>query len=343
MISSNKEIRRLIDAHFGAPKNKNTENRIIEKETCEKCGNNLAFSDEGFLTCTNNTCGILCRDVLEMGPEWKFYGNDGKTTVDPTRCGMPLNPLLEQSSFSCKIVCSGRTSYEMHKIKKYAMWNAMPHGEKTLYNEFQIISSMARDNGISKMLIDCAIEKYKEMFDHSSYRGDNKDGLIAASIFIACKIHDCHRTPKEIAKMFNLDLGSSTKGCKNAQNIIIEIEKGLPEDEKTHFCKPTPSSFIERYCSKLLISDELTKLCYFVSIQIESENSVGEKAPHSLASGIIYFICKLAGLCISKKQISEITGISQVTVGKCCKRVEELDVERLVPEVMRKKYNMNNT
>ena len=29
------------------------------REKCERCESTLAFSDEGFLTCTNNSCGII--------------------------------------------------------------------------------------------------------------------------------------------------------------------------------------------------------------------------------------------------------------------------------------------
>lgn len=29
------------------------------RENCERCESTLAFSDEGFLTCTNNSCGII--------------------------------------------------------------------------------------------------------------------------------------------------------------------------------------------------------------------------------------------------------------------------------------------
>ena len=34
------------------------------RENCELCESTLAFSDEGFLTCTNNSCGIIYKDIL---------------------------------------------------------------------------------------------------------------------------------------------------------------------------------------------------------------------------------------------------------------------------------------
>ena len=81
------------------------------REICDQCSSNLAFSDEGFLTCTNVKCGIIYKDMLNQEAEWKFYGADDNQRSDPTRCGMPTNPLLKESSFGCKVVCNGKTSY----------------------------------------------------------------------------------------------------------------------------------------------------------------------------------------------------------------------------------------
>ena len=61
--------------------------------------------------------------------------------------------------------------------------------------------------------------------------------------------------------MFHLDNTSATKGCKNASSIINEIEHSVANEDKTLFSKTTPSSFIERYCSKLSINNDLIKDC----------------------------------------------------------------------------------
>ena len=72
--------------------------------------------DEGFLGCTNNKCGIVYTDMIEQGAEWRYYGADDNSNSDPTRCGMPINPLLTESSFGCKILGgTGGKSWEMRK------------------------------------------------------------------------------------------------------------------------------------------------------------------------------------------------------------------------------------
>ena len=61
------------------------------RENCEMCQASLAYSDEGFLTCTNNKCGIIYKDMLDQSPEWRYYGADDNQSSDPTRCGMPTD------------------------------------------------------------------------------------------------------------------------------------------------------------------------------------------------------------------------------------------------------------
>jgi transcription initiation factor TFIIB len=313
---------------------------IGDRENCERCQHSLAYSDEGFLTCTNNKCGIIYKDMLDQSAEWRYYGADDNQNSDPTRCGMPINPYLEESSFGCKVLCVGPSSYEMRKIRRYTEWQSMPYKEKSQYDEFQRITIMAQNAGIPKLIIDDAIRYHKKVSEYEqTFRGDNKDGLIAASIYISCRINNYPRTAKELATIFHLDVTSATQGCKNAQLIINDLEKDMDNKDKTAFCKTKPESFIERYCSRLNINTELTKLCHFIAIKIEKLNLMPENTPHSIAAGVVYFIAQMCKLNVSKKDVKNISEISEVTINKCFKKLEK-KTEELIPEVILKKYGI---
>ena len=58
--------------------------------------------------------------------------------------------------------------------------------------------------------------------------------------------------------------------------ILNQIEKDMDHKEKTNFGKTKPEAFIERYCSKLNINNELTKVCTFISMKIEKQNLMPE-------------------------------------------------------------------
>ena len=309
------------------------------RENCDKCSSPLLFNELHYLTCSNKTCGIMYKDQLDTNAEWRFYGADDNNTSNPTRCGMPVNPLLKQSSVGCKVLSSYRSHYEMQKISRYTEWQAMPYKEKSQWEEFTRISAMAVGSGIPKIIIDEAMRYHKKVSETRTFRGLNRDGIIAASIYIACRVNNNPRTAKEIAMMFHLDDASATKGCKNAVSIINELESEMTNNDKTALCKTKPESFIHRFCSKLNMNEELTKLCVFISIKIDKNNWIVENTPHAIAAGIVYFVSFVFNLNINKLDVNTISNISEVTINKCFKKLYEKRKE-LIPKVIMTKYNI---
>jgi transcription initiation factor TFIIIB Brf1 subunit/transcription initiation factor TFIIB len=131
---------------------------------------------------------------------------------------------------------------------------------------------------------------------------------------------------------------SATKGCKNALSIVNNLEKDMDNKEKTNFGRTKPEAFIERYCTKLNINSELTKLCEFISMKIEKMNIMPENTPHSIAAGVVYFIAQLCKLNVSKRDVKNVSEISEVTINKCYKKLEKIK-ETLIPDVILKKYS----
>ena len=311
---------------------------IGPREKCECCGSTLLLTEEGFPACSNRTCGVIYTDTLDLSAEWRYYGADDSSSSDPTRCGMPINPLLQESSYGCKVLVTGTSSYEMRKIRRYTDWLGMPYKEKSQYDEFQKITILGTQSGISKLIIDDAMRYHKKISEAKTFRGLNRDGIIAASIYVSARINKFPRTPREIATIFNLDSTAATRGCKNAISIINELESELENTDKTLLCQTTPLSFIDRYCSKLNMNKELTKVCKFVATRIQRNNLIPENTPHSIAAGIVYFIAQVCNINIGKKAVSQISEISEVTINKCYKKLAEITYE-LVPQFIVEKYN----
>jgi transcription initiation factor TFIIB len=308
-----------------------------ESGLCHLCNSILVIMEDGFPTCNNPDCSVICTDTLDYSPEWRFYGADDKNATDPTRCGNPINPLLVESSFGCKVMASSNLSYEMKKIRKWTEWQSMPHKEKSLYNEFQFITIMAQNAGIPKLLIDDAIAIHKDISEQKMFRGLNRDGIKAASIYISCRLNGCPRTAHEIAEIFSLDKTSATNGCSMAVNILHNIERNVDVSQQTDLQMTTPSSFIERYCSKLNMNTELTMLCKFIANKLEQNNIITDNTPHAIAAGIVYFISYYCNMNVSKANIKQISGVSDVTINKCFKKMDAIR-DILLPQCIISKY-----
>jgi transcription initiation factor TFIIB len=299
-------------------------------DSCESCESPLVTMEDGFPTCSNKECGRFYRDVLDFSAEWRYYGADDKNSNDPTRCGNPINPLLQESSYGCKVLYTNKSSYEMRRIGRWTEWQSIPHKEKSLYNEFMHISTMAQNGGISKLCIDEALVIHKDISEQKMFRGCNRAGTIAASIYIACRLNECPRTAHELAEIFHLDKTSATNGCSLALDMLNNVDRNNGSEEQTNLCSTTPQDFIERYCSRLNMNKKQTMLSMFVAKKVENENLIPDNTPNSIAAGIVYFVSQLFELNKSKSEIKSICGVSEVTINKCYKKLEAIK-EIVVP------------
>jgi DNA-binding transcriptional regulator YhcF (GntR family) len=138
----------------------------------------------------------------------------------------------------------------------------------------------------------------------------NCKGLVAACVFYACRRKNSTLTPKEIAKIFELEYTDVTMGCKKFTRLMKC--KHMTFEMKSS----TPSDFVLRYGRQLNISkiyiDQATKLVK----NMEKINIGSNHTPSSLAIGCLYFVTELNNLNITVKQMATKFDISQVTIDK---------------------------
>jgi transcription initiation factor TFIIB len=198
---------------------------------------------------------------------------------------------------------------------------------------------MAQNAGVPRIFIDDAMVIHKDISQQKMFRGMNRDGIKAASIYISCRLNGCPRTAHEIAEIFKLDKTSATNGCSMAVNIMQNIGRNNEISAKPNeLCATLPSSFIERYCSRLNINQELTMVAKFVAYKVEQNNIITDNIPHAISAGIIYFISYNCQLGITKQDVKAICGVSEVTINKCFKKLNAIR-ESLLPSVILEKYS----
>ena len=258
-----------------------------KEENVSKCIDNNCNStkfnlEDGNYICKK--CNTLQEKYIDSQAEWRYYGHEDTKTSDPTRCGMPTNDLLPQLSLGSVIGndFTSKNSYEMYKIRKYQRWNSTTYKERSLYNIIDNISLQASNSGISQSIIDEAKVLYKELSEMKISRGTNRNGLIASSIYMSCKVNKVPRSAKEIAKIFNIDITTMTKGTKKFHDIM-----------KTNMVCTKPEDFIMRFCSKVNMEDKYIDLCLHIINKADEYSIVSESAPPSIATGTIFLVSNL--------------------------------------------------
>jgi len=285
------------------------------------------IGDKGVISCRVCYCEIT--NIID-GPEWRFYGSGDSKSQNPTRCGLPVNVLLPKSSLGSSV--SGRNRSEsMNKIGRYQRWNSMPYAERSLYKVFVLIDSKCQANSLQKVISETAKSLYKILSETKISRGSNRTGIIAACVFNACKECGAPRSPNELASIFDIDPKVMTKGCKNYTEIIRLSKSDM---SRVHNIKSIDlNDFITRFSHNLHLDGKQIKQITHVSHLCQDLHLISDNTPPSMASGCIYLYVKALKLEISKKTISDICRISEVTINKCAKKLETSEIMGYLREI----------
>ena len=285
----------------------------VEERCCDSCENYVIY--EGITSCK------VCRNIISNisdGAEWRYYGSNDSKTSDPTRCGMPTNILLPKSSIGSTVNFKNNNK-SMNQIRRYQNFNGMPYKERSKFKVFNIITEKCLKNNINQKIINEAKSLYNNISDIKISRGSNRDGIIAACVYFSCKECDVPRSTKEIAGIFDIKITVMTKGVKNFQEIM-----NLNRDNKLRIHKKSihPCDFIDRFTDNMDLNVLLVKK---ICEKCLKNNIISQNTPQSIAAGCIYYFIKKKELDISKKELSDVCKISEVTINKCYKKIEESD------------------
>ena len=292
--------------------------RLTETEKPHICcedKENYKFEDN-ILICKK--CNKTISNILDS-PEWRYYGSEDTKSSDPTRCGMPKNVLLPESSVGTIVSNQFCKDKGMYRVKQYQSWTSMTYKERSIYKVFTEIIDICKKNSLPQIIINEAKSLYKIISDTKISRGNNRKGIIAACIYFACKTCNVSRSSKEIADMFNIKISILTKGCKNFQDILNMSENKNRINKADSII---PTDFIDRFCNRLSLLDKDILNIKKIAKKIHSLNLISDIRPDSFASGCILLYCYNKNLNINKKQIANISKISEVTINKCFKKLE---------------------
>jgi transcription initiation factor TFIIIB Brf1 subunit/transcription initiation factor TFIIB len=292
--------------------NKESKNK---KSICISCsGENLVKNnDKGFLVCDD--CGVINEEFLDKNVEFKTDQSNS------SRYGCPSNPMYPKSALGTKINARG-----YNRVALLQKQGQMPYKEKALLEALERIQVKCKKYLITQTVIDSAKILYKKISDCKHKKGKRKDkniimrcinrrAMIAACVFYACQLQKEPRSPKEIADIYDLHLKHVNRGLRkfvdyiDLSSIFYEIKSSQSSD------------FIKRFAEKLNIDKKYIDIAKDVSNNIHKLGLASTHEPPSVAAGCILLVAVMYHIDINKKQISEIFGISDVTISKTYRKI----------------------
>lgn len=314
------------------------DDKLKKEHICSHCGNEYEeFDCEEEVVC--NVCGTLYRPNIDSSAEYRFFGIDDRSSLDPCRVGAPVDSRFPQSTLGTIILnktTGGNKSNRiaMARVRRFHTWNLLPYKERSLLQVFEQLSLTATNNGIDIRTIDVAKALYIRLVEHCDKRGMSRTSVVASCIYSALKMIGQPRKPKEVSDIFHLSSTQFTKSFKYFQEVLsMANQRGLLNNIEIpgNMASTKASDYVSQPLSKLPISRNVFVIMKENAIRIANEAErleiCPENMPPSLAAGVITFVLKHSipsdtNSGISLERIANVCDISEGTLNKCLKKLE---------------------
>jgi transcription initiation factor TFIIB len=282
------------------------------REHCPECGSTRIVQDfaRGEVACEN--CGIVLEDqIIDTGPDWRAF--DAEQRRSKERVGGPLTVL--QHDLGLGTVMWGRTDAhgksirgtDLGRIRRMQRWDRRSRfkrgAERNLAHALTEIRRMGTALDAPRIVMEDAATFYRQAAGRNLIRGRSIDSVAAACLYAALRGQGVPRSLEEIAQV-----------SKASKREVGRVYKVVASELRLSMAPVTPAAFIARFGSRLNLSNEVqAKALDLVRGAVERE-VVSGKDPKSIAAGAIYIASVLLGEPRTQKDVSEASGVTEVTI-----------------------------
>ena len=286
---------------------------IEDTVKCPECSSrNLDHDDtRGEVVCMD--CGLVLEDdVIDQGAEWRVFSPEQGD--QRSRTGAPMNKMMhdkglstdldwQNKDYSGKAVAPKMRSqlYRMRKWQRRARTsNAQERNLSIALAEIDRICSRME---LPKITREEAATVYRKCVENRLVRGRSIEGVSAASIYIACRLHNVPRTLDEVST--SARTGRKEIG-RTARFVIREL--------KIRIQAPRPQDYVPRFCSELGLPPNVeARALEFVDEICRLELDSG-KGPVGIAASSIYIAGIMCNHHRTQREVSEAAGVTEVTI-----------------------------
>ncbi len=301
-----------------------SDNNVSGLQLCTVCGGQLICDpDSGEEVC--GSCGIVARDNLELAAERRAFTLE---EIDKRyRTGEPASLMMYDMGLSSfidnkNIDANGRQIQGYSEIERLRRLNKMAVSNssktKNLTKAMREIRRITEILGIGVPVAKRAAYIYRKALDRGLVRGRSITGIVAATIYIACKDTGTPRSISEIQEVIG----------KTDRRNIAYYYKFLIREMKIHVPLPSPSNSISRIADRARLSERTVRKALEILGQVGDNALLSGKNPVSLAAAALYLATMETGEYTTQLRIAIAADVSTVTVRKRC-----LEIIHIVKEI----------
>ena len=308
----------------------------LEIQKCSACESSLIDDTvNGEIICSG--CGIVVAEQMEdYGPEvkstrledkMKLARATGQTTYSQHDLGIATEISLGTKDFSGKTINSDIAS-QMNNLRKWQKRVRVSSSrDRRLSNVLGKILEVSQNCSLPKNVVETASKIYRSLDGKDiQVKGKSVLSISAAVIYLACKQCAVIRSLEEIIQ------GTTTmKEAKAKTKLASRYYRTLVMELGT---VTAPVLTMDKYISKIAnmtnTDTRVERLALEIAEKTKNRSITDGKAPNGIAAAYLYVSSILLGQSILQKDVSSVSGVTEVTIRNRCKEILSTNKLKLI-------------
>jgi transcription initiation factor TFIIB len=280
---------------------------------CNRSDRIVTDPESGEIICSN--CGMVISDKVEDSSHLErhvFTG--GQMEQARARTGAPTSLARHDMGLATIIGKEDRDASGQKidssinsTMQRLRAWDFRIHlsrsSDRNLQTAFKLLNTLKDKLGLSDAIVEKIAYIYRKAQERGFVRGRSIPAVLAAAVYIAYRDFGVPKTMKDIATVSNIKRKNIARVYRQ---LLLELDYKVPN--------PDPVKCIAKIANKGNLTEKTKRHALDIMEKItENEISAG-KDPMGLAATVLYMSCIKTGENITQKEISNVAGVTEVTL-----------------------------
>ena len=304
---------------------------------CTDCGANLIQDySKGEFICER--CGrVVVDEMCDYGRESNSTDFEekarntrasGSTSFALHDYGLRTEIAFGSKDYAGKAIGS-EMAEQMNNIRKWHIRSRIVSPqERRLSNVLTRINETCAAMSLPKLILETSALVYRNYESMQEAKGKSIACMAAATIYLACKKCNVVRSLEEIVVATGVteqDRSSVKLASKYYRMMVMEMGSFSETERPAEMPQVQSTTAIDQHISKLSnmakIDTKVERLAIDIAHKTNDHMLADGKAPNGLAAAYIYVASILLGINILQRDVSSLSGVTEVTIRNRCKDI----------------------
>jgi len=332
---------------------------LNDQTQCTICGSSRLITDmkQGTLVCQECGC-VVENQLVDQTAEWNNHADDDH---DKSRVGGPVtyeemnegDVNLETTIREARRPATGDSRLE---AGDFDARGSLARNQRRIsardvrtQQAMEKLSSLSEGMLLVKSIEDKAKRLFKSFIEASPTRKKNLYVIVAAAVYLACRVDSVPRTLKEVSKAAKIDQKALGKAFKEMQKTLqgggeslldSTSSSSVPRSRLNNTLEPLQviksENYLDRFCSILRLPQKVITAATTVAQKALEMGIVAGKSPISVAAAAIYLVTQLTNDKKTEKEINTVTQVSEPTIRGAYKILKKHQAQLLTQSILTK-------